>query len=182
MQLVLETLARARQLPRRLRSKALRFGAIAVAVGAACIAAPVLAHDGPKTPPPACGTTLPLTTPCTPTVVRPGEPGAPYLVTLPGVGTLSFIIDPATNKIISATVSGLGVNFTASTPKISADGTKVSVTFTNSADPTQVYRVKVRVKPPETAGGAPVVKASVRGAAHWHSEHKQHHGEHEGGR
>src|ERR1700682_6044332 len=182
MQLVLETLERARRLPRRLRSKALRYGAIAVAVGAACIAAPVLAHDGPKTPPPACSTTLPLTTPCTPTLVRPGEPGAPYLVTLPGVGTLSFIIDPATNKITSATVSGLGVNFTASTPKISADGTKVYVTLTNSANPTQVYRVEVKVKPSETAGGAPVINAKVRGSANGHGEHKNHHGEHEGGR
>jgi hypothetical protein len=175
MQLVLETLERARRVPKRLRSNALRFGAIAVAVGAACIAAPVLAHDGPKTPPPACATPLPLTTPCAPTVTRPGEPGAPYLVAVPGVGTFSFILDPVTFKITSATVTTLGAGFTASTPKISADGTKVYVTFTNSANPTQVYRVKVKVKPPETTGGAPTINAKVRGGAH--AEHKHHHGE-----
>src|ERR1700682_222920 len=186
MHLVLETFDRARRMPKQIRSKALRFGAIAIAVGAACIAAPVLAHDGPKPPAPACGTTLPLTTPCTPTVVAPAAATGTDTVTLPGVGTLSFKIDPATNMIISGspTVTGLGAHFTASTPKISADGTKVSVTFTNSADPTQVYRLKVKVKPPETAGGAPVVKAKVRGSADSHSEHKHHHGEREreGGR
>src|ERR1700687_2048542 len=109
MQLVLETLERARRLPKRLRSKALRYGAIAVAVGAACIAAPVLAHDGPKTPPPACSTTLPLTTPCTPTLVRPGEPGAPYLVTLPGVGTRSFLTASTSSPTTSDTRSASGV-------------------------------------------------------------------------
>jgi hypothetical protein len=50
------------------------------------------------------------------------------------------------------------------------------VTFTNSANPTQVYRVKVKVKPAETAGGAPVINAKVRGGAH--AEHKRHHSEH----
>jgi hypothetical protein len=175
---------RARQVPRRIRMKAVRYGVIAVAVGAACVAAPVLAHDGAAKPPaPACGATLPLNTPCTPTVTKPGEPGAPYLVNVPGVGSFSFILDPATNKITAATVTTVGANFTASTPKISADGTKVTVTFTNSADPTQVYRVKVKVKAPETAGGAPVIKAKVRGAADWHAgEHRHRGGEREGGR
>jgi hypothetical protein len=184
MQLVEETFDRALRVPQQLRSRALRFGAVALAVGAACIAAPVLAHDGPKAPPPACGSTLPLTTPCTPSVVAPATATGAYTVTLPGVGTLSFKIDAATNTITSPTVTGLGANFTASTPKISADGTRVSVTFTNSADPAQVYRLKIKVKPPETAGGAPVVKAKVRGNADWHSEHKRHHGEREreGGR
>jgi hypothetical protein len=178
----METFERARQVPRRLRGKALRYGAVAVAVGAACIATPVLAHDVSRPPAAACGATLPLTTPCTPTVVAPDTATGMYTVTLPGVGTLNFKIDPATNTITTTSVTGLGVNFTASTPKVSADGTKISVTFTNSADPTQVYRLKVKIKPPETAGGAPVVKAKVRGSADWHSEHKHHHGEHEGGR
>jgi hypothetical protein len=178
MELVLETLERARRLPKRLRGKALRFGAIAVAVGAACIAAPVLAHDGSKPPAPACSTTLPLTVPCTPAVVRPGEPGAPYLVTLPGVGTLTFTLD-ATNHITSASVSGLSVNFTASTPKVDGDKDSVTVTFTSKTDPTQIYRVTVRVKDPATAGGAPTIKAKVRGGAGWHAHHK-HHGQHEG--
>jgi hypothetical protein len=176
MQLVLETFERVRQAPRRLRLSALRYVAIAVAVGAAGVAAPVLAHDGPKPPAPACGSTLPLTTPCTPTVVAPATAGGAYTVTLPGIGTLNFKLDPATNAITSATVSGLSVNFTASTPKIDGDADKVTVTFTSTTDPTQVYRVTVKVKDPATAGGPPVIKAKVRGAGGGHSWHK-HHGE-----
>jgi hypothetical protein len=175
MQLVLKTFERVRRVPRRLRLSALRYVAIAVAVGAAAIAAPVLAHDGSKPPAPACGSTLPLTTPCTPTVVAPTTAGGAYTVTLAGVGTLNFKLDPATNTITSASLSGLSVNFTASTPKIDGDADKVTVTFTSTTDPTQVYRVTVKVKDPATAGGAPVIKAKVRGAAAWHS-HK-HHGE-----
>ena len=56
---------------------------------------------------------------------------------------------------------------------------RVTVTFTSNTDPTQIYRVTVKVKDPATAGGAPTIKAKVRGGAGWHAQHK-HHGEHEG--
>jgi hypothetical protein len=169
------------QVPRRLPSGLTRTVAIAVAVVAACaIAVPATAHDGGKTLPP-CSATLPLTTPCAPTVTPPSSPGGPYTITLPGVGTLSFTVDPATNTITSATVSGLAVNFTASTPKIDGDADKVTVTFTNTTDPTQVYRVRASVRAPATAGGAPTIFAKVGGRHHGDGEHHNHEHEHEGG-
>lgn len=56
--------------------------------------------------PPACGTTVRPSTPCTPTV---SNAGAVFTLTLPGVGSLVFTVDPATNQIVSASVSGVNV-------------------------------------------------------------------------
>ena len=68
-------------------------------------------------------------------------------MTLPGIGTLNITVDPTTNMVTAASVLGL-TGFTASTVKIDGDGDKVSVTFTSTTDPSQVYRLSISVKPP----------------------------------
>lgn len=158
------------QLGRRAWRRLLIGGASLAAAAATTLvlAAPTLANSTPKPPLPACGTTLPLTTPCSAGVTPPATPIGSYVVTLPGIGTLNITIDPTTNKVTAASVSGL-TGFTASTVKIDGDGDKVSVTFTSSTNPSQVYRLRVSVKPPTTAGGAPTVTAKVK-AAHKHHE------------
>jgi hypothetical protein len=144
------------------------------------LASPALANDGAKPSLlPTCGATLPLTTPCTPAVTAGG--GGSYSVMLPGIGTLNFTIDPATNLVTAASVSGLSANFTASTPKVDADGDSIKVTFTSTTDPSQVYRVKVGVKPPTTPGGSPTVTAKVKGAHHSEKGEVEHENEHHGG-
>jgi hypothetical protein len=151
-----------------------------VGVAGFAMAAPALADEAKHSPPPPCGAAPPLTTPCSATVTPPAAPGGTYSVVLPGIGTLNFTIDPTTNMVTSATVSGLAANFTASTPKVDGDGDKVSVTFTNTTDPSQVYRLSVGVKPPTTPGGSPTFNAKVKGA-HKHSESGEKEHEHEGG-
>ncbi len=177
------------QLGRRALRRLLIGGASLAAAAATTLmlAAPTLANETPKPPLPACGTTLPLTTPCSAGVTPPATPGGSYVVTLPGIGTLNITIDPTTNMATAASVSGL-TGFTASTVKIDGDGDKVSVTFTSTTDPTQVYRLSVSVKKPATAGGAPTVTAKVKTAHKHHddetneqSEHNDSHVESTGG-
>lgn len=134
-------------------------------VGAAAatlmLAAPALAHDGmPKSTPTPCATSGALTTPCAAPVVA-GATGA-YSVTLPGIGTLNITVDPTTNLITAATFTLLDATFTASAVTINEGGNKASVTLTSVADPTVVYNLKAKVKPPTTAGGAPTVTAKVK--------------------
>jgi hypothetical protein len=180
-----------RDLSRRLSPGAIRrlanryrrqiVGGVSLAAAAAAtvmFAVPALAHDGAKKPLPACSSTLPLTTPCAATVTPPAAPGGNYTVTLPGIGTLNITVDPATNQVTAATVSGLNAGFTASTPKIDADKDSVKVTFTSTTDPNQVYRLKVSVKAPATAGGTPTVTAKVKGA---HKDGAKHHDSRERG-
>ncbi|MDQ6918942.1 MAG: hypothetical protein M3Z98_06250 [Candidatus Dormibacteraeota bacterium] len=135
-------------------------GAVAFSI---MLAVPAIAHDGESgTPLAACSATLPLTTPCSATVTpTPAAGVTDYAVTLPGVGTLNITIDPVTNLITLAKVTGVDPAFTASAVTINEDGNKASVTLT-SADGTQVYTIKASVKPPATAGGAPTITAKVK--------------------
>ncbi len=179
MNVVLDKLEWARRLPRRLRRIAVRSGAIAIAVVAACaIAVPAFAHDGTKPSPTPCSTTAPITLPCAATVNPPASAGAPYTITLPGIGTLNVTVD-ANGKITGATVSDLAPGVTASTPTVDSDGDKVSVTFTTAAG--QIVKLTVKAKPPTTAGGSPTVtaKASDRHRHHDHEEDADgdHHGD-----
>jgi predicted secreted protein len=160
--------------PRDLRR--LLIGGVSVASAAAMLltAAPALAHDGTPTPLPACSSTLPLTTPCSAPVTTTATG---YSIILPGIGTLDITVDPVTNKVTAATVSGLDANFTASAVKIDKDGDSVAVTLTSVSTPTQVYRLKVAVKP--NATGAPTVTAKVKGAPKDEDGDEAH--EHDGG-
>ena len=130
-----------------------------------------------RTPPPPCASAPPLTKPCSATVANSS---GTYTVTLPGVGTLTFTIDPTTNQVVlpANAVSNLGANFTATTPKVDGDG--VSVTFINAATPQQVYHLDVDVKPTTVAGSTattpPTVTAIVKGRGHGDG-----HGGHDGG-
>jgi hypothetical protein len=146
--------------PRDLRR--LVVGGVSMAVAAASLltAAPALAHDDKApTPLPTCSATLPLTTPCSAAVTTTATG---YSIVLPGIGTLDITVDPLTNKVTAASVSGLDANFTASAVKIDKDSDSVAVTFTSVSTPTQVYKLKVGVKP--NATGAPTVTAKVKGA------------------
>jgi hypothetical protein len=114
--------------------------------------------------------TTPLTG-CTPAASAPlytstclpavsGGTGAGMVtVTLPGVGTLSFTLkgDGTIDPAVTPTATATGVNFSAGTPVVSPDGTHVTVTFINAANPVQKYviRAKVSQTNPTTVGGAP---------------------------
>jgi hypothetical protein len=90
-------------------------------------------------------------------------------LTLPGVGTLSFTIKADGTIDTTGTPpksTATGSNFTAGTPKVSSDGTHISVTFFNAATPTQTYTVKAKVSPPTSAGGAATVIAVAKPAGH----------------
>lgn len=157
--------------PRDLRR--LLIGGVSMAAAAASLltAAPALAHDGTPTPLPTCSATLPLTTPCSAPVTTTATG---YSIILPGIGTLDITVDPATNKVTAASVSGLDANFTASAVKIDKDGDSVAVTFTSVSTPTQVHKLKVAVKP--NATGAPTVTAKVKGAPKDDGDEAHEHG------
>ncbi len=160
--------------PRTLRRLLIGGASLATAAAATLVlAAPALAHDKTATPLSPC-TSPPLTTPCSATAT-PSAGG--YTITLPGIGTLNITLDPTTNAVTGATVSGLDAGFTASAVKVDKDADRVVVTFTSTTNPSQVYKLKVAVKAPATAGAAPTVTAKVKGA---HRDGK-HHGNHEVG-
>jgi hypothetical protein len=92
------------------------------------------------------------------------------IVTLPGVGVLTCNLTNQNTTIdtsVQPTVSLMPANnnFSAGTPKISADGTRITVSFVNIAKPAQHYSISVKVSPPVSAGGPPVLKA-VAGPKH----------------
>jgi len=145
------------------------------------------------TPPPACPTpaaTAPVyphsAVPCS---LTPAASGNTYTVTLPGVGSLTFTVDPTTNTVVAAganapTSTATGTNFTASTPQVSHDGDEVTVWFFNAANPKQVYVVHVHVKTTPPASGAtacvpsasttcPVIVTAIVGGRH----RSHHHGD-----
>ena len=162
---------------------------LAAAAGAALVlAGPALANEGSTpevapTPLAACASTLPLTTPCSVDVTA-GAVSGEFVVTLPGVGTLNITVDPTTNKVTAASVTGLS-GFTATPVKVDGDGDKVSVTLTSTTDPNQVYVLKVAVKP--SATGAPTITAKVKAGEtenedkNEKNEQNEHRGEHDGG-
>ena len=125
------------------------FGMLWVGIGSAS------AHDSTDgTTLAACGTTLPLTTPCAATVANSS---GTYTVTVPGVGTVTFTLagdgdDPT--GVTATPASG----FTASTAV--SKGDKAAVTFTSTSNPAQHYTVVVRARQPAGAT-TPTVKATV---------------------
>jgi uncharacterized membrane protein YgcG len=96
------------------------------------------------------------TSACLPAVAGGTSAGA-VTITVPGVGTVSLTLtsggtfDPTT-----ATATATGANFSAGTPVVSPNGTHVTVTFINAANPAQKYVVKAKVVQtnPTTVGGA----------------------------
>ena len=151
--------------PRAVRRLLIGGASLAAAAGAVLVlAGPALANEGStleEAPAPlaACASTLPLTTPCSVDVIA-GAMSGDFVVTLPGVGILNITVDPTTNKVTAASVNGL-TGFTATRVKVDGDGDRVSVTLTSATDPSQVYVLKVAVKPSAT-GGAITITAKVK--------------------
>jgi hypothetical protein len=98
------------------------------------------------------------TTTCLP-VVTGGTSAGAVTVNLPGVGTLTFTLkaDGTIDPTVIPTATATGANFSAGTPVVSPDGTHISVTFVNAANPVQKYVIKAKVSQtnPTTVGGAP---------------------------
>ncbi len=167
----MDAIRRKLELARVSRTALLRvLGLVAATTLAVVLAAPAAATGtsttgSTPTPLASCGTTLPLTTPCTPAITAPTTAGGAWTLTLPGVGSLVFTVDPATNQIVSASVSGVETKFTASLSVDGEDG-KVAATFTSTSTtaPTQVYTIAAKVQAPATVGGAPTVTAVVKSA------------------
>jgi len=164
---------------------------IAAAAAALLIAGAVLSVAGPAFADPttttSTSTTLAPCTPassaplytarCAPTVVNAS---GTVTVTLPGVGSITFTVNPdgTVNTSTAPSVSVIGDNFSGGTPKVSADGTHISVSFVNIAAPQQHYNIKVKLSPP-TSGGPVGINATAGP-----NKHKGHHhgddGDHEG--
>ncbi len=114
--------------------------------GLAIAPAAIAAAD---TPPPASTTST--TAPPAPVVT---SAGGTFTVTLPGVGSLSFGVDPTTGALTGLTVAPVdGSGFTAGTPVLTEEG--VSIAFTSGTGST-VLQVEVH---PSSTG--PVVTAEV---------------------
>jgi hypothetical protein len=146
-----------RRLVNRYRRQLVGGASLTAAVAfSVMLSVPVLANDGTATPLAACAT--PVVTPCAPDIT---SAGGTYTVALPGVGSLTVMVDPLTGAVSGATVSAL-TGFTAGTPTADEDGDKVSVTFTSTTDPTVVYNLSVKGAPPAVAGGPPTVTAKVK--------------------
>lgn len=110
----------------------------------------------------AADTTTTTSTTVAPTTTTTTDPNAPvvsnvgndFTITLPGIGTLTFTVDPASGALSVLTVAPVdGSGFTAGTPVVTAEG--VSVVFT-SATATQVLEVELHM-----TDGAPKVTAEV---------------------
>jgi hypothetical protein len=88
-----------------------------------------------------------------PTVTQ--DASGTWTVALPGVGTLSFTIDPSTGSVTGLTVTpAVGSGFTAGTPTVTTEG--VEVVF-SSGTTSEVLQVKV-----EQEDGVPTVTAEVQ--------------------
>ena len=113
-------------------------------LGVAVVPATMAAADTTTT------TSTTSTTVATPTTTTT-DPNAPvvanvgndFTITLPGIGTLTFTVDPATGAVSGLLVVAVdGSGFTAGTPVATAEG--VAVVFT-SATATQVLEVEVHM-------------------------------------
>jgi hypothetical protein len=173
-----------------------RLGAAAaglLAAGMVILAAgPAMASTGldPTTTsttlaPCAAASSAPLyTAKCAPQVTGAAPGGT--VVTLPGVGTLSFTVKPDgtidTSTANMPTATATGANFSAGTPMVSSDGTHVTVVFINAATPTQKYVIRAKVSPPTSvvgaaATGTPTLSVVAGPASHHH--HQGDHSDHE---
>jgi hypothetical protein len=123
----------------------------AAVLGLGLAIAPV-AMAAADSPPPASTTS---TTEAAAPVVT--SAGGTFTVTLPGVGSLSFGVDPTTGVLTGLTVAPVdGSGFTAGTPVLTEEG--VSITFTSGMGAT-VLQVEIH---PSSTG--PVVTAEVNAA------------------
>jgi hypothetical protein len=114
---------------------------------------------------------------CAPTVVNSS---GSVTVTLPGVGTLTFLVNPdgTVNTSTAPSVSVIGANFSGGTPKVSADGTHISVSFVNIAAPRQHYTIKVKLSPPTSQGGDVGINATAGpNKHHRHGDDGDHEGD-----
>ena len=150
-----------------IRSRLAAAAAGLLAAGMVMLAAgPAMADTGMST---TTSSSLPLCSPATtaPLYSAACAPGAANVsgavtLTLPGVGTLSFTIKAdGTIDTTSTKSTATGSNFTAGTPKVSSDGTHITVTFINAAAPTQTYTIKAKVVPPTSVAGAATTGAAT---------------------
>ncbi|HVM64325.1 MAG TPA: hypothetical protein VMU14_05640 [Acidimicrobiales bacterium] len=161
----------------------MRTARLAAAAAALLLGGAVLSMAGPAFADGAASSLAPCTTntsaplytaKCAPTVS--GTIGGTITVTLPGVGSVTFnttkdgVIDTSTQPSVSL----LGQNFSAGTPKISVDGTRITVQFVNIAEPEQHYSISVKIAPP-TSGTVPTIKA-VAGPTDKGKGKGKHHG------
>jgi hypothetical protein len=167
---------------------------IAAAAGALLIAGAVLSVAGPAFADPTTTTSTSTSTtstlaPCTPASSAPLYTArcAPVVsgsgtvtVTLPGVGSITFTVNPdgTVNTSTAPSVSVTGNNFSAGTPKVSADGTHIIVSFVNIASPEQHYNIKVKLSPP-TSGGQVGITATAGPNKHKGHHHHGDDGDHE---
>ena len=159
---------------------------LAAAAGAVLLAGAVLSVAGPAFADPTTTSTSTTLAQCTPAPSAPLYTArcAPMVdtatagqvtVTLPGVGSITFAVNPdgTVNTATIPSVSMLGKNFSVGTPKVSADGTHISISFVNIASPVQRYSIKVKLSPPTSVGGPPTVNA-VAGPNNKKGHHKGH--------
>jgi uncharacterized membrane protein YgcG len=126
------------------RRIALTSAAAILCLGLVAVPASIAWADS-ATPPSA-----PAAPPASPTVVA--NPSGTFTVTLPGVGSLSFAVDPVTGTPMNLIVAPVaGSNFTAGSPRITNEGVKVVFT---SATSNQVLEVNI-----EPGASGPVVTA-----------------------
>jgi hypothetical protein len=144
-----------------------------VLVGAVLSVAGTALADEPTTslvpcaPATSTSTTGPLySANCAPTVS--GTAPGTITVTLPGVGSVTFTVglDGTIDTSTQPSVSLIGQNFSAGTPKISADGTRITISFVNIAAPEQHYTIKVKISPPTSEGAKPTVSAVAKVGHH----------------
>jgi hypothetical protein len=163
---------------------------LAAAAAALLVTGAVLSVAGPAFADPTTTSTSTTSTtldPCTPASSAPlytarcvpnvDNSNGTVTVTLPGVGTLTFLVNPdgTVNTSTAPSVSVIGANFSGGTPTVSADGTHISVSFVNIAAPHQHYTIKVKLSPPTSQGGPVGINATAGP-----NKHKGHHGDHEG--
>lgn len=123
--------------------------AVAAAVLGLAVAAPVAAlADSPASP--------------TPVVT---QAASTFTVDLPGVGSLTFTVDPATGSV-SGLVATADSGFTAGTPSVTDEGVQVSFTDASGAPTVLQAEVErengvVKVKPEAEDGAGPEAAASA---------------------
>ncbi len=128
--------------------------AAALGLGLAGVPAAVWADDAPS--------------PASPTV---SQTAGTFVVTLPGVGSLSFGVDPTTGALTGLTVTpAAGTDFTAGTPQLTDEGVQVLFSGTTGSQLLEVEveegpmpEVTAEVKAPDAADDNEVAGAGAPG-------------------
>jgi hypothetical protein len=100
------------------------------------------------------------------------QAGGSFTVTLPGVGSLSFSVDPTTHALTGLMVTPADPSIVAGTPMLTDEG--VQVLFSS---PTGAQTLEVEV---EGEGAVPVVKAEADGAENGAGTAVENDGDHNG--